>query len=604
LAPAAAAVAANSAQASVRGIVGGLQPRTSERQRDLTGGTRITLRGPIREGTMAQTSSDATCVRHFRQILLWPLQLMPRQPGAQIQRHWEALEDGSADNPWLEVLDEFTEEGGDFQARHYTEFVTFLPYVQRFLYGEGRATRAPGAGPHDAGASPMRVFRRADVAAVRLVTTPGAPPIELAIAHIDLYFFYDIDIVLLNVEVHGDDLELATVQELLYRFGRAYPAGWDEGGDGLHCMHRVEWLGRDGALLARSDSADRQRYLDFVGKHRAPRIGAHWTFLLQPLTLDYEERPGAIRYRQIEYYRMPVMGFVAVDDPRALSRNDLVRLGLVVGAGPSDTLPYSERHVSDFEERYCYDRFWCSSGAAPNTRYIACGHALVVVGSARSRYFLDKESGVLAQFRHQHFLLFLIAHFQKAALLMFSDRLVVSLKKLDISSPPSIKAFKRSIRQNFEIFLRFTHRYWFHEISDQAQARSLFEMTAEQLQLDALYAEVKDRMHDMNEYLETDSFRRQANTMVRLTVVTTFGLIGTITTGFLGMNLIAAADDPLVLRGVYLALTLVASVALTVFTLSRSRRLSDFLDALADERIGARAKWDSFFAVWRRDEVR
>ena len=33
--------------------------------------------------------------------------------------------------------------------------------------------------------------------------------------------------------------------------------------------------------------------------------------------------------------------------------------------------------------------------------------------------------------------------------------------------------------------------------------------------------------------------------MVRLTVVTIFGLIGTVTTGFLGMNLLAEADAPM-----------------------------------------------------------
>jgi len=48
----------------------------------------------------------------------------------------------------------------------------------------------------------------------------------------------------------------------------------------------------------------------------------------------------------------------------------------------------------------------------------------------------------------------------------------------------------------------------------------------------------------MSHYLDSDSLRRQANTVIRLTVVTTFGLIGTVTTGFLGMNLIAAADQP------------------------------------------------------------
>ena len=154
------------------------------------------------------------------------------------------------------------------------------------------------------------------------------------------------------------------------------------------------------------------------------------------------------------------------------------------------------------------------------------------------------KKGVLSQFRHQHFLLFLIAHFQKAALLMFADRLVQALRKLDINDPESVKRFKRAIRQNFEIFLRFTHRYWFHEVADQAQAKALFRLAAQHLDLDPLYAEVKERIYDMNEYLDSDSLRRQANTVLRLTVVTTFGLIGTVATGFLGMNFFADADKP------------------------------------------------------------
>ena len=86
-------------------------------------------------------------VRHFRQILVWPLQLMPIREDAQIQNHWELLE--CADNPWREVEDEFTADPRDFQERHYSEFVTFLPYVQRMLYGEGkgRAVSACSAVP-------------------------------------------------------------------------------------------------------------------------------------------------------------------------------------------------------------------------------------------------------------------------------------------------------------------------------------------------------------------------------------------------------------------------------------------------------------------------
>ena len=168
--------------------------------------------------------------------------------------------------------------------------------------------------------------------------------------------------------------------------------------------------------------------------------------------------------------------------------------------------------------------------------------------ATRAREFYGcRDRGVLAQFRHQHFLLFLIAHFQKAALLMFSDRLVEALQARWTSrNADSVKRFKRAIRASFEGFLRFTHRYWFHEISRAgAGARAVRTCARAHLGLDPLYDEVKERIADMNSYLDADSLRRQANTVVRLTVVTIFGLIGTVTTGFLGMNLLAEADAPL-----------------------------------------------------------
>ncbi len=68
-------------------------------------------------------------VRHFRQILLWPLRLMTIRAGSQIQRHWELLGQSGEDNLWQEVVDEVTGDPGQFQERHYNEFVTFLPYV-------------------------------------------------------------------------------------------------------------------------------------------------------------------------------------------------------------------------------------------------------------------------------------------------------------------------------------------------------------------------------------------------------------------------------------------------------------------------------------------
>jgi hypothetical protein len=532
-------------------------------------------------------------VAHLRQILLWPLRVMPsRDQLAGHSRPWEVLQAQGAASPWRELVDEYTGSAGGFHERHYNEFVTFLPYVQQFLYGESRTSRQARAD------APMRVFRRHDVKAVRFVPRRGDAPIEYQLVHVDLYFFYDVDVVLFNLELAGDDLSLAQAQEQLYRFGRGYPSGWQADGQPLHSMAQTEWLGEGGVVLARSDASQREDYLAYVSEHRAPRIATHWEFMLQPLVPDHSGREGALRFRQIEYYRMPVMAYLAVNDPAALTRGDFVRLGLVTGAGDG-ALPYNEEHLRDFERQVCYDRFWNDGGAAPHTRYMNCGHALVVVGDARSDFFTCRDRGVLAQFRHQHFMLFLIAHFQKAALLMFSDRLVEALKRLDVSQPESVKRFKRAIRAAFEGFLRFTHRYWFHEVSEQAQVRALFQMSARHLGLDALYAEVKERIGDMSAYLDADSLRRQANTVVRLTVVTIFGLIGTITTGFLGMNLLAEADQPTARRLLWFGVVFAATAALTIYTMVKSKRLSDFLDALSDERLGPLGKLKALADVWR-----
>jgi hypothetical protein len=306
-----------------------------------------------------------------------------------------------------------------------------------------------------------------------------------------------------------------------------------------------------------------------------------------------------MRYRPIEFHRMPLLGYLAVDDPRRLTRADFVRLGLVTRPGPPDVLPFSPRHLADFEARVCYDRHWEDAGAG-GTRYLCSGEAFIAVGGADDAYFVDRETGLLAQFRHQHVLLFLLAHLHRAALVIFSDRLVDALNGLDIQDAESVKRFKRAIRRLKEMFLRFTHRYWFHDVSDQAQAKALYRMCHEGLGVDRLFAEVREEIEDMSEYLGSDSLRRQANMVIRLTVVTVVGLIGTISTGFLGMNLVAAADRPLGTKLAYFGLVLVPTIALTAYSIVKSKRLADFLEALSDERLPAGAKLRALGAVWAR----
>jgi len=105
----------------------------------------------------------------------------------------------------------------------------------------------------------------------------------------------------------------------------------------------------------------------------------------------------------------------------------------------------------------------------------------------------------------------------------------------------------------------------------------------------------------MNSYLDADSLRRQANAVVRLTVVTIVGLIGTITTGFLGMNLLAEADAPISRRIGFFVLVILVATLLTGYTMAKSKRLSDFLDALSDDRLSSWQKLKALAIVWRRE---
>lgn len=550
----------------------------------------------FRERILMSSAATEKHVDHLRQILLWPIHLTAIDDTAGASTHSERMAEPSPDNPWRVVDDEFGDPA-EFQSRHYNEFVSFLPPVQRFLYGQGigRAVRKTY------GESPITVYRRSDIARVRLVLEAGQQPVHLEIAHVDLYFFFDIDVAILALEVYADNLPFDVAESALFRFGRAYPAYWNDAGVPGHCPALVEWLDAAGNVLSRSDYEKREKYLGFVCQHRAPAVAEHWEFMLAPLVLNHSDRKGVMRYRVLEYYRMPYMAYLAMRNPRSLSRGDIVRLAVGSEPGNADTLPYSAEYLADFERRYSYDRYRDSDSAGGyGSRFLAAGNMLVVIGEAADPWFTHREGGILGRFRHQHFLMFLIAHFQRAAIRMFSDRLVASVSALDVTDIEANRVFRREIRRALENFLRFAHRYWFHEVSNHAQIRELFQMTRKHLELDSLYGEVREELQDMGNFLDVEAMRRQNDTVVRLTVVTTFGLIGTVTTGLLGMNLIAWSEQPAWWRVAAFAACFVPIMLLTIYTVMKSRRLSEFLEELSDETSTWTERWRAFWRVWRK----
>jgi hypothetical protein len=307
---------------------------------------------------------------------------------------------------------------------------------------------------------------------------------------------------------------------------------------------------------------------------------------MAPLVPHASPAKGQLRFRQVEYYRMPQAVFLSFDKLADVCRSDTVRLTFAAAPGEVDAVPFSESFLTDFERRHCYDRFYHvqPSSAGINTRFLLCGHAMTVLAEGDPARVEDNERGLLGQFRHQYFLLFLICHFHKASLLMLSDRLVAAVKLLEIKSQRSAVQFRSEVYRLQEAFMRFTQRYWFTDVSDQAQAHDLFRMQRAQLANEELYRDLRSEIFDTVQYLDSDILRRQTGSMHRLTAVTIVGLIGTVATGFLGMNLIAEADQPLANKIWFFGIVMVVVTVLTVAVVLASKPLTALFDRMSGEK--------------------
>jgi hypothetical protein len=537
--------------------------------------------------------ADAKIVRDFHHTLLWPITLRPlrRDSASDVVHYWDMLKRNPG--PWKYVDDTLLIEDESCIAG-YEEFVHFLPYVQRFLYGVGDEGRGAQ--------SSLYAFTRDDIEQVEIELSNGALPIHLDVLRARLYFFYDIDVAVAVLEVAGTDIPLDQAVELMDRFGRPYAPAWEGANQGTHCPYRVTFKGVDGAILSQSDYGDRDKFIDLVRGERQTPLSVHWEFLLSPLVPAYLPG-GSIKYYQIENKRIPIMTYLSFDDPRQLTRGDMMRIGFAAKWGDSSTLPYSRRFLEDFEAVYCYDRYWDPEDESHEmlTRYFFCGVGFAMITKAGA------QTQLVGQFRHQFYQIGLIANFNTAALLSLSNRFSRAVERLNVRNYESVKQFKKHVRETLEVFLRFNHRYWFHEISNQVQASDFFQRWSHQLGSDGLYQEVREEARDINEYLDADRTRKQTDNAMRLTVVSSCGMVGTVVTGFLGMNLYSHSDLPAVEKALIFAAVFVPTTALALYTVIISRRIANFMEALSSEGLTWGEKVGTFrqiFSITPRDRAR
>lgn len=346
-------------------------------------------------------------------------------------------------------------------------------------------------------------------------------------ANCDLILFQP-DIAVLVLHLKSDaPLPLSTVENCLDQLRRIYPP-YIDGDDQRHCgghyPRSIRLLDCHRHPLGEYDDAT---HLDNLVQQAEALRGAsadkrtrhlwapHWRALLQGIATQ----PGdtcALQALQLGDDRAAVASLLSVQRPAGAHLADLIDPGHMVRlcfADPAgnDDLPYSKTFLADFEARHCYDRFWYHSGESGDSpsRILNCGYAFAWLGDAGNNgFFANENDGAPVIYRHIYVPMTIMAHFQKAALLVTARKLAdLTPYRADGSlAPPDPSAFDTIKRH----FMAFTQTYWFDEITPQEQGIELYGLYRRHLRLQAHYDANRQAIQDIVEYIDTQEAGRLA----------------------------------------------------------------------------------------------
>ncbi|MFM7168836.1 MAG: hypothetical protein ACKO3T_26660, partial [Planctomycetaceae bacterium] len=501
----------------------------------------------LREGRQLQDKEllDAATNQHFRQFMQQARRRAPNQSTG-------------------ELLGEYLQQTAD----EYSEFVYFHPFVRRFLYGD-----VPQSGKQMQEQKPaeMLVLEKPELAdrVIRWEWSNGFC-MHMRIRQLQLNLFqHEVGVLALKLDLESPqpdrplcnpDLYLNDILRFMDHARRAYSpfffhadasspeamgrrtdfGNWTAG----KCPVKVSLSSRAHVAAAISDdnmsgstsSYSDPRTIDGPTTTYEPWSLPFWQGLLHPLqpqglsAFTTSRTPGCgLKFRQLVDERLPLMAHISVDDPRQISEADWMRLGWLDEPGDSNLMEYAPRLSREQFQHVCYDRFWDPTGQSPGqsethtTRWLCTGYAFVGVGSGG---FFD--SVIRSHFRHHYFRLFLIAHFQKASLLAFADKLAMALGKLDegeYEDPVERAIFEQELRRLEMSMVLFRSRYWFSEVTSQFQGQEMFDMVVRQLGSGELFNSVYEEMHSSNSLVSQWGQQEQTQATTRLTVVATVFLV-------------------------------------------------------------------------------
>lgn len=477
-------------------------------------------------GMTVTKPAQAIEVDDYTLITLWPLAIrhteardLPPEFGEVYRATFKHLEKQS--DTWtclrdrrhhLRPLGALGDPG--LSKEEYAEFVYFYPFVQKFLFGESGGTPE---------ADTLCVFRHRHVTqATVMCQSGGIDALVLDVPRLNLYLFQTGDAVLVAEFQARSKITLAQAMLLNERLRRAYPPFFFDKDGACHpgfAMDAVTWTGlKTGQPQGGTDW--NAMSASVMGERRNP-MAPWWGAVLPDLS------GAGLTWRQVQDDRMPALCSLKTADPAVISRGDWVRLANF-DEPHEKPHPYGEAFLADFEATCCYDRFWDPDNGY-RTRYLSTGFGMVQVLDT------DRFSETLQMhMRTLYFQMALISHFQQAALQNISDQLARAIRKTGGDDVANWQGVARIL----ETMLRFTHAFWFVDVSNQVQARELFAFFRRPLKLDTLYQQVSTEAKDANAHLNRLEDKRAADQAQFFNVMAGTGLVLGVTVGALGMNIL------------------------------------------------------------------
>jgi hypothetical protein len=368
-----------------------------------------------------------------------------------------------------------------------------------------------------------------------------AQTLELQCKELGLYLF-DTGIMIMKLRLEAADVDLELIQKFRETFRRAFMPYLPN--ESTHFPEHVTWVFSDSEQPI--FSIDRDDCLKTFQHQHAAHMPKYWQYLLQPLTFAFAkkdnqpsitgiEQSSLFCYDHLGYEQIPTLSYISVNSPRALSRREHIKIAF---SQSLDSIDYSDRFLETFESTYCYDRFYEAVGSSPlDTRFFVCAYAVTVLCDDSDFSLTDLRDN----YEHHYAQLVLVAHLQRAVLLLLRSRLYQIIPAGAHSIVPGADLENEAIINDL---IRFANSWRVSEVSNQEQGQDLYRRLLQQLNTEQLYSQLFEHSQSIFNFIQSTESARLGKTASKLTVVATLGLAVGLAFSFWGLGVFGSSDYP------------------------------------------------------------